>query len=145
MTPRCTKAARIRRVDIVYRMLLLGLDTPQIVEQIGRKYASWGVRQRAIESYVHDARQLLIEGGEYERAVERGRAIGRLNDIYARCIRDGDLHGAIQVVKVTVELFGLNEQVKVDVANMRQQLVDLLLEDVMDEADEITRGAAKSD
>lgn len=140
---KATKAARLRRVDIVYRLLLLGLDTHQILEHIGRKYPQWGVRERAISDYIHDAKQLLIKAGDYERAAEFGRAVARLHDLYARCLQDKRYRDALSVQQEINKLFDFYAPVRVDIVQMRQQLVDLLLEEVMGEADEITRGAAQ--
>jgi hypothetical protein len=115
VTPRCTKAARVARVDIVYRLLLLGLDTSQIVKHIGRKYPSWGVKQRAIDGYIHDAKELLIRAGESERPTELGRSLARRHDLYSRAVQDKDYRTANAIQDKIDELLGLKAPQRLEV------------------------------
>jgi hypothetical protein len=142
VTSKTTRAATAARVDIVYRLLLLGLDRQQIMAHVERKYPLWKCAPRTIDSYMKKARELLIEAGAGERPVELGRAAARLHDLFVRAMNEGDRHEALLVVKEIIDLFGLKKQIPVDIAQLRHQLVDLLLEDVLSEADEIARGAA---
>lgn len=131
------------RVDIVYRLLLLGLDRQRIIDHVHKKYPAWPKSAGAIDRYIKKADQILIEVGEADRPLEFGRSLARKHDIFARCMTDKDYRTALAVQKEIDELLGLKAPLRVDIATVRQQLVDLLLEDVIGEADAITRGAAE--
>ena len=131
------------RVDIVYRLLLLGLDRQRIIDHVHKKYPDWPKSAGAIDRYIKKADQILIEVGEADRPLERGRSLARKHDLYTRCLNDKDHRTALAVQKEIDELLGLKAPLRVDIATARQQLVDLLLEDVIGEADAIARGAAE--
>ena len=139
---RSSRAAIRVRVDIVYRLLLLGLDRQRIIDHVRAKYPSWPKSDGAIDRCIEQAEQMLIESGEAERPVEFGRSLARKHDLYTRCLNDKDYRGALAVQKEIDDLLGLKAPLRVDIATVRQQLVDLLLEDVIGEADAITRGSA---
>ena len=143
MSGKGTRAAVAARVDVVYRLLLLGLDRQRILEHVNRKYPTWGVKTRSIDGYMARARQLMIEDGAQDRPLELGRTLARLHDLHARNVLAKDRSNELAVIKTFISLLGLGEPLRVDIATVRQQLVDLLLEDVLNEADEVTRGAAQ--
>jgi len=140
---KATRAAVIARVDIIYRLLLLGLDRARILEHVERKHSHWGVKTRAIDRYLARARQLMLEDSEQDRPLELGRTLARLHDLYARDVMAKDRSNELAVIKTFISLLGLGEPLRVDIVTVRQQLVDLLLEDVLGEAEEIARGAAE--
>jgi hypothetical protein len=135
-TPRCTKAARIRRVDVVYRYLLDGLDTSDIIERVGKEHAAWGVKERAIKQYIHDARQLISEAGAFERAEEFARAVAELRHLFRKALEKGDINAARLARKDLTELYGLNAPKRIEIteilalvdseiAEREQELADL--------------------
>jgi hypothetical protein len=140
-----TRAAVARRVDVVYRLLLLGLDRARIIEHVEKKYPTWGCGAAAIDRYIARAKQLLIEAGEQEREVEFGRALGRLHDLFARCLNDKDYRGALAVQKEINDLFGLKAPMEVNLNDARRQLVEFMVEEVMREAENATAGAGQAD
>ena len=137
------RAAIRVRVDIVYRLLLLGLDRQRIMDHVRSKYPIWPKSESAIDRYMKQAEQLLIESGAVDRDLEFGRSLARKHDIFARCMTDKDHRTALAAQEKIDELLGLKAPLRVDIATARQQLVDLLLEDVLGEAEEIARGAAE--
>jgi hypothetical protein len=139
-----SSSATIRaRVDIVYRLLLLGLDRQRIIDHVHKKYPAWPKSDGAIDRYIKKADQILIEVGEADHPLERGRSLARRHDIFARCMTDKNYRTALAAQDKIDELLGLKAPLRVDIATVRQQLVDLLLEDVIGEADAITRGSAE--
>ena len=131
------------RVDIVYRLLLLGLDRQRIIDHVHKKYPTWPKSESAIDRYIAKASVLMEKVGEYERPLEFGRSVARKHDLYTRFMNDRDWNGALKAQDKIDELLGLKAPLRVDIATARQQLVDLLLEDVLGEADAIARGAAE--
>lgn len=123
-----SKASRsefIRRVDIVYRLLLLGLRRAQIIETIEHKYPAWGASSRSVDRYIHEARDLLERAGDYERQLEKGRALDRLHDLYARCVNAKDHRGALAVQHQINELCGLYPPKRSEIS-----ITDLSLPDI---------------
>lgn len=139
-----TKAAVARRVDVVYRLLLLGLDRPRILEHIEKKYPAWGSRPRTVDVYISKAKQLLIESGAHDRELEFGRALGRLHDLFTRCLNDKSYRDALAVQKEINDLLGLKAPIEVNLNDARRQLVDLMVEEVMREAENATAGAGQA-
>lgn len=141
-----SSSATIRaRVDIVYRLLLLGLDRQRIIDHVHKKYPAWPKSDGAIDRYIKQADQLLIGAGEHDRPVELGRAVARLHDLYSLARTDKNVRDALAVVKEIIELRGLRAPIEVNVNDARRELVELMLEEVMREAEEATAGAAQAD
>lgn len=145
MSSKGTRAVVAARVDVVYRLLLLGIDRPRIMEHIEKKYPAWGCRTRAIDAYIAKAKKLIIEAGECDRELEFGRALARLHDLYTRCVNAKNHRDALAVQKEINDLLGLKAPIEVNVNDARRQLVELMLEEVMREAEEATAGAAQAD
>lgn len=115
MSRKGTRAAVTARVDIIYRLLLTGLDRQQILDHVAGKHDDWGVKTRAIDSYVAKAKVLLEDVGRYDRALEFGRALARLHDLYARCVTDRRYRDALAVQREICELLGLKAPQKIEV------------------------------
>ena len=139
------RAAIRVRVDIVYRLLLLGLDRQRIMDHLRAKYPTWPKSESSIDRYIKQADQLLIRAGEHDRPLELGRAVARLHDLYSLARTDKNVRDGLAVVKEIIELRGLKAPIEVNVNDARQQLVELMLEEVMCEAEEATAGAAPPD
>jgi hypothetical protein len=95
------------RVNIVYRLSLLGLDRQHILDHIAKKYPDWRSRPSTIDTYIAKAKVLIEAAGEYERPIEFGRSLARKHDLYTRCMNDKDYRGALAVQKEIDELLGL--------------------------------------
>jgi hypothetical protein len=143
--PKGTRAAVASRVYIVYKLLLLGADRQRILEHVGTKYPEWGARPRTVDSYTARARQLIIESGAYDWDMELGRSLARKHDLYTRFMNDHDYRGAMGVQDRIDDLLGLKAPIEINLTDARQQLVELMVQEVMREADNATAGAAEAD
>lgn len=110
-----TKAVVARRVDIVYRLLLLGLERSRIIEHIAKKYPSWDCADRTVDGYIHRAGKLIIETGKAERPLEFGRSLARKHMIFASCYSDGDHRGALAAQDSIDAMFGFKQPQKLEV------------------------------
>ena len=134
MSGKATKAQVIRRVDIVYRLLLTGLDRQQILDHIASEHADWGVRTRAIDTYMARAKRLIIEAGDHDREMEFGRALARLHDLFTRCLNAASHRDALAVQKEINELLGIKaplqleiitpDRVEAEIARLEAQFAD---------------------
>ena len=145
MSGKGTRAVVAARVDVVYRLLLLGLDYQRILEHIAKKYSVWGVKPRTVDNYIAKAKKLIIEAGYHDRELEFGRSLARKHDLYTRCLNDKDYRGALAVQKEIDDLLGLKAPIEVNLNDARRELVELMLEEVMREAEDATAGAATAD
>ena len=107
MSKKSTRATVIARVDVVYRLMLLGLNRQRIIDHVASKYPAWGSSSRSIDRYMAQAKVLLEEAGQHDRSFEFGRALARLHDLYARCVNAKDYRGAIAVQNQINDLCGL--------------------------------------
>ena len=139
------RAAIRVRVDIVYRLLLLGLDRQRIMDHLRAKYPTWPKSESAIDRYIKKADQLLIRAGEHDHPVELGRAVARLHDLYSIARAEKNVPAALAVVKQIIAVFGLDAPIEVNVHDARRELVELMIEEMMREAEEATAGAAQAD
>lgn len=110
-----TRAAVARRVDIVYKMLLDGLDRREIIDAVREQYPKWQSSSRTIDRYIAKAKVLIEEAGRYERPVEHGRLVARLHEVYRAARAKGDERTALAVLKEFRELFGLGATPAVNV------------------------------
>ena len=142
MSSRATVNAR---VNIVYRLLCLGMDTGKIYEYVANRYGLWHAATRTVDRYIARAKVLMEEAGQCERPVELGRAMARLNDLYQRSLTEKDRRTELDVIRTIIDMRGLKAPVQIDIASERERLVELMCEDVMREATAATAGASDSD
>ena len=142
MSARGTRAATVARVNIVYSLLLVGLDRQHILSHIATKYPLWRCRPSTVDTYIAKAKVLVEQAGEYKRPLEFGRSLARKHDLYAHFMLDKDYRGALSAQDKIDELLGLKAPVKIDIASERERLVDLMCQDVMREANRATSESA---
>jgi len=142
---RSSRATIRARVDIVYRMLLLGLDRQRIMDHLRNKYPTWSKSENAIDRYIAQADQLLVSAGEHDRPLELGRTVARLHDLYSIARAEKNVPAALAVVKQIIAVFGLDAPIEVNVHDARRELVELMIEEMMREAEDATAGAAAAD
>ena len=100
---RATVAEKESRINKVYGMLLNGASRAQVVQFT----TEWGLTIRQIDTYIAEANQLIEAEGKVSRSRELGRAVGRLNNIYARSVAVQDYQRAIAAQKELNMIFGL--------------------------------------
>lgn len=108
---RITKAEKIRRIDLIFDLLSKGFPRSKILQYISQQEAdgnlAWGVSERMIGNYIKDASARFAELAEVRQTERFGRALVRLDDLYARCLDAHDYKTALAVVKTEVDLIGL--------------------------------------
>lgn len=102
-----TKAETQQRVKDVVRLIVQGIQRDGI-----RQYASrtWGTSTRQTDRYIAEATRQLAESGKTEIAAERGKALARYNDIYAKATEKGWLKIAIWAQERIDEVTGLTSK-----------------------------------
>lgn len=113
MGEKSTAATVEERVSDVHRMLLLGVRRREILQFASKK--KWGVSDRAIDEYIARATERIREAAEVDRALELGRAMQRLDDLYRSAIQAEDFRTALQVQKELTAMIGLAEAANLNV------------------------------
>lgn len=101
---RPTKAEYDQRVVEVTELLLSRVSKRAIVRYAAER---WGVRERATEKYMAEARARIRALASYDLRQELGKAIGGYELIFAKLLAKGDLRGARATLDQLVELLGL--------------------------------------
>ncbi len=101
-----TTARVSARVNEVYAMLLNGLRREQIVK-LAREKHHWGVSSRTIDTYIALAKQRFEEEAKVRRGAELGKAIARLDSLYAKALARNDNRTALMAERERIELLGL--------------------------------------
>lgn len=115
---RITKAEKIQRIDLISELLSQGFTRRKILQYVSEKEAegslAWHVSERHIDNYIRDATVLFGEVAKAHNNQRFGRALVRLDDLYAQSIAINDYKTALAVVKAEVDLIGLTPPKKID-------------------------------
>jgi hypothetical protein len=101
---RATRAEREQRLTKVCELLVARV-TPGAVVRFACE--TWGIGERAAETYLSEARERLCEKAGLDRPVEFGKAFGGYELIMRRQLKGGDLGAARATLDKLVALLGL--------------------------------------
>ncbi len=96
-----------QRVSEVHRLLLAGVRRRDVLQFASKQ--KWGVSDRTVDDYISKANDAIREAADVDRALEVGRAVQRLQDLYRAAVQDKDHRTALQVQKELTALLGLAE------------------------------------
>lgn len=94
------------RVSTVLSLLVAGCTRREIIRYAAEK-TTWGVCERQIENYIAAANRAFEELSKTSRAREIGRALARLDDLYAKSLRIQDYKGCLATQKEINDLLAL--------------------------------------
>lgn len=95
----------LERVNEVYNWLVAGFRREQIVRLTREK--GWGVSPRTVDTYIARAKDRFEEEAKVRRGAELGKAIARLDSLYAKADSRKDHRGALLVERERIELLDL--------------------------------------
>lgn len=95
------------RVTTVYGLIVAGCTRAEIVRYSTEK-TTWGVSPRQIDDYIAQATVQLGEASKTTRSVELGKALSRLNDLYAKSLRIQDYKACLSMQKEISTLLALH-------------------------------------
>lgn len=116
-----TQAELEVRIQEMVKLVLSGLDRSAIIRYIAEK-TNWDITDRTVDKYLQSARERIAEHGALDRAYEIGKAISRLNNLYARNLQINDFKAALATQKEINALFGLYEPQRLDVTSDNKKL-----------------------
>jgi len=102
-----TKFEHERRVDEVFGLLTAGLTRGQILSYVEQK-TDWKVCPRTVDSYVAKATERFREAADVDRAVLAGKALARLDELYARALRIQDYKTCLAIQRELDKLLGFD-------------------------------------
>ena len=136
---KATNAQIARRVREVYSLLLNGSDRGHIFRYASEK---WDVTERMVEHYIARATEQIKASAAVEQDYELGKALARLDDLYARAMTAGDRKAALAVQKERSETLGLKAPVKIkDVTDMPDEELIRRAEEAARRIDTLCGGA----
>ena len=108
---RATKAQTVERVNALIPLILGGLRPAEIVRFAtapaeNNKGLGWDLNERQIERYIAKATAAIEETAVVDRLRMLRRCIARMEFLYGRLVRAGDLRGATQVQREVHAMYG---------------------------------------
>lgn len=104
-TPRADAATVDQRVGTIATLILNGETTSKIHRN--PTVRRWNLTQRTIEEYIRKARNEITALGEFDKSHEFGRALARLDDLYSRAIKAGELSSARAILADRMKMLGI--------------------------------------
>ena len=117
-----TKEEANKSIERIYQMLILGMRTTQIWENLVAGAAKEGTPAKSVQTFYRDlkkARALLERDAAPQRKLELGRSKARLELLFSRSMAIQDYKGALSVTRERNELLGLHEPTKLSVEEIR--------------------------
>jgi hypothetical protein len=111
---RCTDAEMVKRISIVYDLLVEGATRSDIFQFI-TKNMGIGVSVRTIDNYIHKAIKMIRKDAELDRKLELGKAKRRLNKLYYNSVKIQDYGTCLNIQKESNKLYGLYPEKKISV------------------------------
>lgn len=102
--PQANRKEMEERIGAVFDLLVKGKRRAEICAIAAEK---WGVSERSAERYITKANRLFEEQAAFRREMVFGKALARIDSLYAAMVAGGDHRGALQAVKEEADLLGL--------------------------------------
>jgi hypothetical protein len=112
-----------RRVEEIYRLILDGWTTAQILQ----KTSDWGLTGRQRESYIAAARKRIRAIAEVEQADLLAEHIAIRRDLRRKAEQAGDRRLALAVAKDEAELLGLYPAKRTEVTGADGKPVEVVI------------------
>lgn len=93
------------RIDTIVKLIIKGLDKRAIVRWV-RSKTEWGIDDSLVYRYIDEALGEIKAAAVPNLKEEIGKALSRLQDLYAKCILIQDYKTALAVQKELNELLG---------------------------------------
>lgn len=114
MGNKATNAECNKRVNTIYKMMLAGADRAEIIQYGAETYE---LGERAVDDLIFKVNIAFEEASKHIREAEFGKALTRLNNLYARSLKVQDFKTALSVQREINTLLGLNAPIRQDVRN----------------------------
>lgn len=110
-----TNAELNKRVSLIYKLLLKGLDRADVLQYVAEK-TDWRSSERMIDEYIARATVEITARAAINRDEEYGKALARIEDLYKSCMSIQDYKAALSVLKEGNELRDLYPAKKLELS-----------------------------
>jgi len=97
-----------RRVDTVFKLLMQGLRRSDIIRYVDTE-TNWDIGERQVDQYIKSATNEFKTSSKIDHDTEMGKAMARLNRLYANAYSGKDYKTCLSVQKEINELAQLIE------------------------------------
>ena len=104
-----TKKEKIQRIIKVAELLKQGLTGPQILQYTSEKL-KWGISDRTLDNYLVEAYKLFEKDALAHHSEEFGKALRRLNFLFANCLKIQDYKAALAMQREINEMMGFRNK-----------------------------------
>jgi hypothetical protein len=109
MGKKTTKKEKIARILKVAELLMQGLTGPQILQYTSEKL-KWGISDRTLDNYLVEAYKLFEKDALAHHSEEFGKALRRLNFLFANCLKIQDYKAALAMQREINEMMGFRNK-----------------------------------
>ena len=102
--PKATNAELNRRINEVAKMLADGASRPEILEHASKK---WNIGRASTDNLIRRANAIFEQESTFIRETEFGKALRRLNTLYAKAMKVQDFRVALAVQREIHNLLAL--------------------------------------
>ena len=104
-----TAAEKELRISEIFQLLIDGNTRRNILRYV-KEQTDWNISESQIDYYLHDATAYLKESAKIDRDSEIGKAVERLNKLYAKSLEDKDHRTCLAIQKEITEMFALGDK-----------------------------------
>jgi len=126
------------RKAMIQQMLVQGANLREVWQYVDEK-TEWGVSERTVRRYYKAAEKDFIRSANIDVEKEMGKAIDRLNYLFARTVHLQDYKGALSVQKEINELLGL-KTLKIQITTPDEEMT---IEEIEARIEELERKGIK--
>jgi hypothetical protein len=114
---RNAEAEIVRRCEDIYGLVVDGQPFRAIRQHVAEsRFIDWTASDRTLRNYVTRCHKRIVAAAEVDMEATRGRAVERLERLYARATAGGDLRTALAVQQEIHRLHGLNAPTKAELS-----------------------------
>lgn len=124
MAEKSTNVEMEFRINQVIRMLLSGVVKRSDIIRFITEKTDWNVQERQIENYIARAKEELKDMMSDELEYQKGLALSRYSDLYAKSLKIQDYANCRQIQKEINIMLGLNEPEKKQIELDHQGMTD---------------------
>ena len=118
---RAYERERLQRIVKVTELLMQGLTVPQIFQYASDKL-KWKVTERTIYTYVKFSNAEFTKEAQTKHAEEFGKALRRLNFLFANCLKIQDYKGALAMQREINEMMGFRNKYEVKAVPLQEDI-----------------------
>lgn len=116
-----------KRVNQVLKLLINGLSYQEIFQFVSEK-TDWDVTERTIANYIARANAIFRDKSVIDREAQIGKAIARLENLYARNMQITDFKAALAAQKELNNLLGLYAPAKHELITWETKALEYIRE-----------------